>query len=655
MRLKGAIHFFSVAISLFTLQSEAQQITLSEAISRIVADVEEEQGQENISILIDLLTDLSENPVMINSAGRNELELLFFLSSLQIESLARHIERTGAIVSLYEISLIPGFNIEIATLMSPFIQLDILPGPQMSSGRIYHRAISSFSIKLLDGSPDPLQYPLKQNLRYRLRSGPLTGSLVIAKDQGEAPLLVNGKPDLVIGGFSFQERGRLKNLIIGDYNARFGLGVTINTGYKPFITLTGSSFTGQREGFSLYSSVNENNYLRGAAATISFSDVSLSLFISSRGRDARIREEEAEEKYAVILASAPYHTTISSMEARQRLNEFSTGISLSIGKGNYRGGFTAVQTTFGNEVRPDRETTATQFLLRGKQNFSTSLFYSMVSGRTAATGELSLSGNLAMATAHTLNIRCHDRFTVNFIYRNYARDYQSHLSGAPSRGSHTSNEEGLMARAIYEAARGLFIYGGIDIWRSPWLRRTTAFPAEGVTQELRIRYEYSNQLLAEASFRTTSSAANKRNIQGVPGKELTEHNTLRLTTSITPLSSLKISANLLIKGERNGEKGSMLAADLELKPTDKSMVIWFRHSLYLTESFSTGLYLYERDMLYGFSIPAHYGTGSRTALVMAFPAGPKGDIRIKYGFTGRTIAGECLRQEDIKVQLRISI
>ena len=61
---------------------------------------------------------------MINSADESELSRLFFLTDFQVKALADYIHSSGRIYSIYEVALIPGFNPDLARMISPFLSLE---------------------------------------------------------------------------------------------------------------------------------------------------------------------------------------------------------------------------------------------------------------------------------------------------------------------------------------------------------------------------------------------------------------------------------------------------------------------------------------------------------------------------------------------------
>ena len=72
-------------------------------------------------------------------------------------------------------------------------------------------------------------------------------------------------------------------------------------------------------------------------------------------------------------------------------------------------------------------------------------------------------------------------------------------------------------------------------------------------------------------------------------------------------------------------------AGFTLKNTPVS--IWMRYCLFGTDNWDTRIYVYENDLLYNFSIPALYGEGSRSYIMVKASLGRRLELRAKYGIT----------------------
>ena len=79
-----------------------------------VMDEIAESGEANVEGALEEiavhLAHYKRHPLNINSASKKELERSGLFTEFQIESLLKHIGRTGAVLSFAELSLLYGFN-----------------------------------------------------------------------------------------------------------------------------------------------------------------------------------------------------------------------------------------------------------------------------------------------------------------------------------------------------------------------------------------------------------------------------------------------------------------------------------------------------------------------------------------------------------------
>ena len=100
----GPLSFYYYSISEYF----CQESKLSEVIINIAEDLAaSESDQEAAAAYIDLLYELAENPVNLNSANEDEIARLFFLSDFQVKALADYAHSTGRIISFNELAIYP--------------------------------------------------------------------------------------------------------------------------------------------------------------------------------------------------------------------------------------------------------------------------------------------------------------------------------------------------------------------------------------------------------------------------------------------------------------------------------------------------------------------------------------------------------------------
>ncbi len=75
--------------------------------------------------MLEKFNELYNNPINLNSASKNDLEQLYFLSDYQIQNLLDYRKESGLIYSFYELRLLDGFNYSILQKIIPFTSLEI--------------------------------------------------------------------------------------------------------------------------------------------------------------------------------------------------------------------------------------------------------------------------------------------------------------------------------------------------------------------------------------------------------------------------------------------------------------------------------------------------------------------------------------------------
>ena len=254
---------YIIPITLFLLAGNiyCQEIRQNDIINIAEELAKDDTDPEAAVIFLEQLQELAENPVRINSADESELSRLFFLSEFQIKSIEDHVESTGSILSVYEIASIPGFNRHTAEIMIPFITLEKNLNRPDELTRVRNRLITNLIFK--PGESDS-SYPgsaLKILTKYKAESGPFTAGLTIEKDAGEK--LFSGSPplpDFLSGYVAFSGQGFVRKLIAGDFSARFGQGISVNTGIHTGISLTSTGYSLSRK-----SEIDDHVLLRNSA------------------------------------------------------------------------------------------------------------------------------------------------------------------------------------------------------------------------------------------------------------------------------------------------------------------------------------------------------------------------------------------------------
>ena len=104
----------------------------------------------------------------------------------------------------------------------------------------------------------------------------------------------------------------------------------------------------------------------------------------------------------------------------------------------------------------------------------------------------------------------------------------------------------------------------------------------------------------------------------------------------------------------------LVAQGLQLRPVE-SISLDARVAIFDTDDYASRIYAYERDLLYSFSVPALYGEGRRSYVLLRYEPTSSLTIEAKYGVTWyprRRTLGSGLNATDgpasreVRLQLR---
>jgi hypothetical protein len=630
---------------------------------RIISIAEELAADESDLMAAELfsewLFELSEDPVLINSGSEEEISRLFFLTDFQVKVLANYVKTSGRIVSQYEIANIPGFNRESAEMIIPFISLDNRLTAFSDSTRFRQTLLTNFILKTANIDTSMLGSPWKILTKYKVTYGSFSAGFTIEKDPGEKFLSGrSGLPDFFSGHLAYKGAGFFRKIVIGDYSARFGQGTNINTGIRTGLSLTSPGYLAGRNEIRPYTSTDENNFFRGAAAEMSFKNFDLSVFCSINNIDATLNEPADSSILSIkSFYKTGLHTTPESLLKKDAAKETGYGLNLSYNLNNLRTGIIFTETRFSLPVIPDLNSPADRFNFSGYRNTLLTFYYNGLIKRFILFGEFSSSGMKKYAFVQGVSFRPADRLSINFMFRNYSPGFVSFHGNGPSGSSLNSNEYGILGNFTFEAARFLFISAGTDLRNYPWLRYRCSAPSLAKKHEIRVKYLPSQKLMFEALFSYRYSMVDDLDENTIPGQEEIVTQTLRGSIKYSPAEYLTLTSRADYKiVNPEGSKGFLFLQDINLRFRRLPLSVWLRYSIFNTGGFESGLYTWENDLLYSFSIPVLYGQGTRAYLMSSWKIGGRAELRFKYGVTSSSTLNMRMKENfDFRIQFRIMI
>lgn len=647
------------------------EINLDELIQKIVATQQEDANYEE---LYENLYQLYQNPIEINSATADELRGLYLLSEAQVTSFIAYRSTFGNFLSIYELQAVPLFDISTIRAISPFVELSSSLTSKDITG-IFQRATDHYLLIRADQTLEPSKGFSEENYvgspqriytRYRLQH-PQDFSLgfISEKDAGEKNVF-----DYTVFHVQFQNKGKLKNLIVGDYQASFGQGLVFGAGY--FAGKGGETiYTSRRSSVGLrpYNSVIEGGFYRGVAATYHLKKIELTTFASRVKRNASSNIQDngygPEEVFSSLLTSG-LHRTETEIALKNTLSELDFGANLQYRFKSGRVGLSALYTQFDKTF--ERSTQLYNlYEFRGKSNQLVGIDFTKTWQNFNFYGEVarSTSGGIAVVGGWVASLSPKVEWAMNF--RNYAKDFHSFYGIAFGEGTRVINEKGIYSGIKYTPKKGVVVSAFYDRFMFPWLRFQVDAPSTGFDYLLRFLYQPTKKWSFYTQFH------DERKQKNLPNNE-SRTNLLATTERQSVLGNFDYSVSKKLRFQTrlqynrfaytNLTKSGGIALMQDIEGIVGKLQLKGRVAYYSTADYDSRIYAYENDVLYAVSFPAYYGEGLRLYLVSRYPLTRKLDVWVRVARTNRLdgvligSGNDALglnHRTDTKIQLRYKL
>lgn len=648
----------------------------------------------NYEELYENLYQFYQNPIDLNNTEPEILLHTYLLSPSQIDQFFNHINSNGPLISLYELQAIPSFDLGTIQKLLPFVTIkeSYFKNNGLSKNRNfvnekrnsvivrYERTLekkkgytapelksdSTFSSRYL-GSEDKLYMRLILNPSRIVRIG-----LTTEKDAGEEliwdPSTKRYGTDFQSFHLAVKNIGKLTQLIIGDYQLQFGQGLILGAGFSPgkgseTITTVRRADLGVRP----YTSVVESGHFRGVSATFDLGKMNFTQSFSLARRDAN--EEVAldtmasENTFVSTIQVTGFHRTPNEIASKGAIKEISTASNVNYRSPNNRLliGLTGVFTSFEVPKFPTARL-YNQFEFRGKENFTTGLYYSYSWQNMNFFGEAAISKSGGMGVVNGALINLSRKWELSILIRRFDRNFHTFYGSSFSENSKNINEKGIYLGIKYTYSRKLSFTAYFDQFYFPWLKYRVNAPSHGTEVLGRLNYSPSKKISFYGQYRRESKDINSSLettiLKVVPG--IKQNYLLNMDFTVSNNLSIKSRIQFSNYDKENAyTKGLVLVQDVNFS-------YWrFRAStrvaLFDTEDYNNRQYVYERDVLYSFSIPAYYGRGIRQYIVLQYNILKSFTLWVRYARTqykDKDVIGSGLeeirgnKKTDVKVQLR---
>ena len=650
----------AAALALCAIPLAAQQPPPD--VQQIVADIveelaEQDESEQDYSDLTNLLLQLAEAPLDINTATADQLRALIILNDFQLASLLHYRDSLGPVYSIYELMCLPGFNQLDVQRLRPFLRFSEQPSNEAQPSKPSLRRLrNQLAIRFRTPLETPVGYTDAYTgngkylgnkhsylMRYSLRAGKhLELGLTAEKDAGEPCFDGTFRTgiDYLGGHIALKDYKRVKMLVLGRFDAGFGEGLTFWSGMS--MGKSGSTLGGSRRSMGLrpHSSAYEAQYRQGVGLSMELGKrLDFTVFGSYRLADARMATDtliDNEQAFTSLLESG-YHRTTSELASRHTMPEVVAGGHVRYNLNTAQLGLTFVHQQFNGKY----DKAAAVYELSPPPSAKTALGanFKLTLRQHSLFGEASIDlnngGRLAALMGGMFSIS--NTVQVSLVGRSYARELNPRYTAGLSEGSN-SNEHGLYLGTSLLPAKGWRLSAYIDLFRFPWMRYGIYSPSNGRDLLLLSEHSLTPRVSAQLRLRHKQRATNLSGSHtgATPVVQRTSNSArLQLTCSVSRALSLKSGLYLNMQSTDSSarETGFALAQDVAYKPQHLPLQISARFAIFDTPSWSTRIYTYEPDMLYSFSVPAFYSRGARAMVLLRYSPLAWANVYLRYAQT----------------------
>lgn len=588
------------------------------------------------------LSDMAQNKININTATRQELESLPFLSEMQVMDIMEYIYRHGAMKSINELMSIESIDYSTRQILQEFLYAGDKPDkgfPSMHNIIKYGKNELSLYTKIPTykrvgdtTGGDYLGFPYKFWTRYSFSyADNVRVGIVASQDAGE-PFFTNANKtgfDQYSTFVQLSGMGRVETLVAGRYSIAAGMGLTISSAFSLGKTSMLQNMGRQRNALRPFTSASESGYLQGVAATIRLSDnLRLTPFLSYRKTDATLNEDGTVSS----LIYTGYHRSQSEINKKNNTSISVGGANAHWTHGDLSIGATAIYTHLSRPLNPNKSAVYKQIYPEGNVFFNASLNYSWLHYPFSVSGESAINEKGAIATLNTLGWHLSQYVELMGIYRFYSFNYYSPHANAFSEGGKTQNESGIYIGMKWQPRYGVEIMAYTDFAYFAW-------PRYGVSQS-----SYANDNVVNYSWKSGSWQFSGRyrlhlrqkDSKSVSGLSWRAEHRLRVGAEWTGYgwtskSQLDVSSAPSSSSNKSVSQGFMLTENIGY--TTGKWQLFAGGKYFHTDSYDSRLYSYERAMPHTFSYPAYFGHGIRYSLVTVWTPIPSLQFTAKAAVT----------------------
>ncbi len=597
--------------------------------------IEEEEKQSSFNYYY-------QNPLNINTVTEAEWMSLAILNNDQIKAFFIHRKQIKEFISIYELQVIPYFDILTLNKIKPFILCLAIKSKLLESSQSNNQLLIRTDITLEQkkgfSPPDSrskvryLGNPISQLIRYRGKlNDQVKYGFLSQKDAGEM-----NWADFYSAFIEIKSNGFIEKVIIGDYLNQWGQGLVESGGFS-----LGKSYESIKatQRFHLggipYSSAGENGFYRGVHTTWRISTtLQFQNYYSSRKIDASVSKDSLGNNFYKTIDLDGYHRTESEVNKKENLMEDSYGGSLQFNsiKSNISIQLNYNQTGYSLPKLPST-LDYKKYEWSGQMVQNSSLNAQFPWKNIRMMGEIALTWPKSMSLVQGAAVSLSKKVDFSYLARMYSPSFYSPKSQGFGEGSATSNEFGLFIGNQIQVNKRTKLSSYLDVFVFPRIKyQLSKENSYGWEMLSRYQWEKRNRYRFFAQIKWTS----KESDAPKPSIEIVRNHQIQLSLDIHKIihRNFHLHSRLMLhylQSNIQSELGLLLLQDINYKI--RNWEISARMAYFTTPSYDTRLYAYEMGVPYTFSLPAHAGKGMRAVCVIKNHLSQRMSISLKISQT----------------------
>lgn len=618
-------------LCIFLIVNAQSEVPASE-IEQFIADVyeqytEESETEPDFNVFYEELISLNRHPLDLNRVEKEELAKMMFLSDIQIENILYYRYKAKFFFSIYELMLVESLDMTDIRRMLPFVSLtdskeknekiDFIKYIKYGKNEVLTRF--NFVPELKAGyrqrnTGDSSGYQgnrIYNHLKYRFHyKDKLLLNITTEKDAGEQFFgkLKKGY-DFISASIQLKNHRFIKNLIVGDYQAGFGQGLVISQAFNCGKSAMTTSVCDFNSGFKRYGSTNEFNFCRGMAFSLQHQQISMHVFLSGRRLDGNVQQEGFSGFY-----QTGYHRTMDEISKRNKVKQNLAGLNLTFNGIWYQIGVSSLIMKLDKKLIPNLYP-YNLFYFRGDKQWVSGIHYRFRLHRFNFFGEVALSDLKHPALLCGFNFSPVSRVSLALLYRYYAPEYDALFASAFSEKSGVNNEKGVYIGAEILPAKNWKVAFYTDSYQFPWLRYGVDSPSKGMDYLFQLTFTPFRRLTLLCRTKYEQQFANRSGSTQITTVVARKDKIAFRLQSVYETGMLKfkqqIDANIVNKEYFVTTYGIAALQEVSVQFRRLPLKIDFSYLFFDTQLYDNRIYLYEKNILYAFSVPAFSGAGSR--------------------------------------------